>query len=166
MSMPSGIAIRRSARFEIVLPVRLRLPADQAAKVAFKAHQSTELKPAAPQDAPFIEGDLIDISRGGIGIMTPHFLPKGCSAEVRICALDADISRPLLVSKVRVQRVSMTDSRPAYLLGAAFIEADAVFEHDLQGLLNRLGHEEADAQPIDITSKRAASKDTKQEGAA
>jgi len=142
MPMPSGISIRKSARFEIVLPVRLKLSSKQAVRVAFRSDPEP---PSAAQDSPdagFIRGDLIDISRGGLGIMTPNFLPKGCRAEVRICALDADISRPLLVSRVRVQRAFMTDSRPAYLLGAAFVDTDDVFEHDLQLLLTRLGHVE------------------------
>lgn len=149
MPLPSGISIRKSARFEIVLPVRLKLSPKQAIRVAFRSDPGL---PSAAQDSPdagFIEGDLIDISRGGVGIMTPNFLPKGCRAEVRICALDADTSRPLLVSTVRVQRAFMTDSRPAYLLGAAFVDVDAVFEHDLQLLLTRLGHVESNTECLD-----------------
>jgi hypothetical protein len=128
---------RQSERHEIVLPIRARQTADTADRV--------RLVNARADDTP-IEGDLIDLSRGGLGFMTTRFLPKGARLDARVCGLDADPSRPVLVARVRVQRVRMTDSRPAYLIGAAFIDSDAVFEHDLELLLQRLRASETDCQ--------------------
>jgi c-di-GMP-binding flagellar brake protein YcgR len=126
----TGISVRSSERYELVLPVRVRLAHAVGDRVRFRDGALAE--PAT------VAGDLIDLSRGGVGIMLPEYLPKGARAELRICALDGDPARPLLVAKVRVQRARMTDSRPAYLVGAAFVEIDAIFEHDLELLLNRL----------------------------
>ena len=135
----TGISVRGSERHEIVLPVRVRLATRFGDRVRFRD--------GVLQEPSILAGDLIDISRGGIGLMLTEFLPKGTRGELRICGLDGDPSRPLLVSKIRVQRSRMTDSRPAYLIGAAFVEIDAVFEHDLESLLHRLRGDEAAPNP-------------------
>jgi hypothetical protein len=136
MLFDPNTSVRTHERFEIVLPVRLRPARRTAERLRFR--------PGTVPPSGFLEGDLIDLSRGGVGIILPEFLPKGARAEMRICGLDGDPSRPLLVSKIRIQRSRMTDSRPAYLLGAAFVEIDAVFEHDLELLIARLRGEPAD----------------------
>ena len=121
---------RRSERHEIVLPVRFRLTAKSRERVHLLSIESD------PQ--MLLRGDLIDLSRGGVGFMGTHFIPKGTRLELRICGLDADPARALLSARIRVQRIRMTDSRPAYFIGGAFVESDEIFDHDLELLLNRL----------------------------
>ncbi len=136
MFLKAASYARTSERHEIVLPLRMRPSRQTCERVRFKGETATNAQP--------IQGDLIDLSRGGVGFMCSRFLPKGARLELRVCGIDADPARPILVSSVRVQRIRMTDSRPAYLIGAAFVDSDAVFEHDLELLLNRLRAAETD----------------------
>lgn len=134
----AGIPVRRSARHEIVLPARLSVHRDHARLVRLGA--------GVGDHEGAIRADLIDLSRGGVGFLTTQFFPKECLLRMRVYGLhDAD-GGALLDGRVRVQRVTMTDSRPGYLLGAAFDGNDAVFEHDLELLLHRLDHEHAPPQ--------------------
>ena len=135
MFNPDGISVRRSERHEVVLPISIRISGQSTEAVRFRE--------GLFQEPSLIRGDLIDLSRGGVGLMVTEFLPVGFRGEFRIHPPGSDADRPLLISKIRVQRTRMTDSRPAYFLGAAFVDIDAVFEHDLEMLLNRLRGEEA-----------------------
>lgn len=141
MRHDTGISVRRNERYEIVLPVRFRIEKRSERSVRFRPH-------ASPLSG-YVEADLIDISRGGVGVILNEFFPKGTRLEMRICALDADPSRPILVGRVRVQRSRMTDSRPGYLIGAAFIDTDPVFERDLDQLIGRITNS-PDAQKPDV----------------
>lgn len=130
---------RQHERHELVLPIRLSPSEHAGQQVRFRTRASTNKYD--------FEGDLIDLSRGGVGFMCHHYLPKGTRVDLRVCGLDGDPTRAILVARGRVQRVRMTDSRPAYLIGAAFIDSDAVFEHDLGLLLNRLSATDCTAPP-------------------
>ncbi len=130
MSPESGIPVRRSARHEIVLPVRLSVAPEHQKQVQF-AHGVTDKDGC-------IEGNLLDLSRGGCGVMTSQFFPKRCAVRLRLYGLDGDDSPALLDGTVRVQRVTMTDARPGYLLGLSFAGGDDIFNHDLEMLLRRL----------------------------
>lgn len=143
MLIESGIASRRWERYEIVLPVRIRLLQESANRVRFTPH-------AAPKSG-YLSGDLIDMSRGGAGVMLTEYLPTGARAEMRICGTDGDPTQPLLVSKVRIQRSRMTDSRPAYFVGTAFTDIDGVFEHDLELLLKRLDNKSDETPGLAVT---------------
>ncbi len=142
MHPDSGIPVRRSTRQEIVLPVRLSVASEHQKQVQF-AHG------VADKDN-CVEGNLIDLSRGGCGVMTPQFFPKRCSVRLRLYGLDGVDGPTLLDGNVRVQRVTMTDARPGYLLGLSFSGGDDIFNHDLEMLLRRLDNSaDAPATPAD-----------------
>lgn len=123
----SAIQARRAPRYEIVLPVRVSVAPEHVGRVRLRA-VATELS-----------GDLIDIGRGGVAFMLPCFLPRMCLATLRILGLEGSRGPTLLTGRVRVQRVMMTDCRPAYLVGGLFVQQDAIFMGDLDALLRRLG---------------------------
>lgn len=67
-----------------------------------------------------IDATVVDCSRGGLGLESAIYFPRGCRIKVR---LSTDVE--LLV---RVQRASMTDRKPTYYLGVSF--AGSGSEHD------------------------------------
>ncbi|MBZ0171324.1 MAG: PilZ domain-containing protein [Phycisphaerales bacterium] len=138
MHPDSGIPVRRSTRHEIVLPVRLSVAAEHRKQVQF-GHG------VADSDG-CVEADLIDLSRGGCGVLSTHFFPKPCKVRMRVYGLDGVEGPTLIDGHVRIQRITMTDSRPGYLLGLSFSEGDDVFDHDLGQLLRRLDND-TDAPP-------------------
>lgn len=144
MHPDSGIPVRRSTRHEIVLPVRLSITSEHRHQVQF-AHG------IADNDG-CVEGDLIDLSRGGCGIMTTHFFPKRCRVRMRVYGLEGKEGPTLLDGTVSVQRVTMTDTRPGYLLGVSFGGSDDIFDHDLEHLLRRLNND----TPADPGNEEAA----------
>ncbi|USN98749.1 MAG: PilZ domain-containing protein [Phycisphaeraceae bacterium] len=139
MHADSGIPVRRSMRHEIVLPVRLAVVAPQRRHVQF-AHG------VADQDG-CVPADLIDLSEGGCGVLSTHFFPKSCKVRMRVYGLEGTAGPTLLDGHVRVQRTTMTDTRPGYLLGLSFLEGDAVFDRDLEQLLHRLNNDDDAPNP-------------------
>lgn len=113
MADRKGLRMRRAERFELVLPVRMRIDDVHASKVRFG--------PKAGAKDGWIDGDVVDLGRGGIGLIVPHFVPR--ATVVRLC-----VSRPeqqgggeLFTARCVVQRVMMTDRRPAYMLGTSLV---------------------------------------------
>lgn len=136
MNADSGIPVRRSARHEIVLPVRLSVATEHRKQVQF-GHGVSD-------NDGCVEADLIDLSRGGCGVLSTHFFPKPCKVRMRVYGLEGVDGPTLLDGNVCVQRITMTDTRPGYLLGVSFIEGDDVFDHDLEQLLRRLDNDADD----------------------
>jgi hypothetical protein len=62
-----------------------------------------------------VEATIVDCSRGGLGLESRVFLPRGSRMLVRIGTPEggAELS-------VRVQRATMTDRTPTYYLGVSF----------------------------------------------
>ena len=112
MAGHSGLSVRRSARYEVALPGRVRIAAEHRSIVRFA--------PSSGARDGWIEVDLIDIGTGGVGLFSPIFLPRNADADLEILSHDESRS-VLLACRSRVQRVIMTDRRPAYLLGLAFV---------------------------------------------
>lgn len=84
-------------------------------------HQSlVRFNPAICERDGWIPATLADISPGGLGLMTKVFLPRMSIARVRV--MRGQDERQVLDVKVRLQRVTMTDRRPAYLLGTSFVD--------------------------------------------
>jgi hypothetical protein len=54
--------------------------------------------------------------------MTHVFVPRMSILRIRVNELSESESTPILDVKARVQRVVMTDRRPAYLIGTSFYE--------------------------------------------
>jgi c-di-GMP-binding flagellar brake protein YcgR len=99
--------VRQFERHELENAATLRLHVDPEHQLQFSTNAD------AAQGVP---ADLADLSAGGMGLRTKHFLPRGCTIKVSI-----ETSRGLIFNtRVRVQRVRMTDRDPTYMLGTKF----------------------------------------------
>lgn len=125
----SGLIVRRSVRHEIVLPARVRVAPEHAEEIRFA-------KGVTDQDG-WIDCDLVDFAAGGAGFVCTAFFPRGCVTELQIPASSGDGGARFLC-RARVMRVQMTDRRPAYLVGTAFVELDEQQSAAVSGLLDRL----------------------------
>lgn len=126
----SGLIVRRSVRFEISLPAKIRVASYHAESLNFA-------KGICGEDR-WIEVDLIDFASGGLGFITHVYFPRNVDIELQLPDFE-DPSRPSLLNCfMRVQRVQMTDRRPAYQIGCSFIELNDAANQQIDGLLNRL----------------------------
>ena len=128
-----GLAVRRSTRHEISLPVRIAIAEEHKPKLSFGSG-------SGHRDG-WIEGVGLDLATGGTGVATEVFLPRGVQVLVRFYG-PMDDETPLAECRAKVMRVFMTDARPGYQLGLAFQAQDVSGTEQIDGLLQRL---EADA---------------------
>ncbi len=126
----SGLIIRRSVRHEIVLPAKVRVAPDHAEAVRFA-------KGVTDADG-WINVDLVDFASGGAGFISGVYLPRGVILELRIPAPDATDGPPLVSTRTRVVRVQMTDRRPAYLVGVAYLNPDDDAITQINAMLARI----------------------------
>lgn len=130
MGDPTDFVIRRSDRHEIMLPVRLRIHAPDGSQVRLSSRSG--------QREGWVTGDLVDLASGGMGVVSPVYLPRGCLTDVRVMPFLTDAAEPLLEVRARVRRVVMTDRRPAYLVGLLFVEPTDAQTGQLDDLLARI----------------------------
>jgi hypothetical protein len=126
----SGLIIRRSVRHEIVLPARVRVAPDHAETVRFA-------KGVTDADG-WILVDLVDFASGGAGFISGVYLPRGVVLELRIPPPDAPDGPVLVSTRTRVVRVQMTDRRPAYLVGVAYLNPDDASIVQINAMLARI----------------------------
>ena len=112
MSVEKDLMVRRHERHELVLPAILSVAPEHKSLVRFN--------PSICERDGWVPATLTDISPGGLGLITHVFIPRMSLVRVRIMRGEGE--RQVLDVKVRLQRVCMTDRRPAYLLGTAFFE--------------------------------------------
>jgi len=112
MSGQNGLIVRRNARYEVALPARFRIAAEHQGIVAFGAATGA-------QDG-WVDADVVDFGSGGVGFMSQHYVPRGVILDLEIMSLEVQGGDVLLACRAKVQRVLMTDRRPAYLVGTAF----------------------------------------------
>lgn len=67
-----------------------------------------------------IEVDIVDCSRGGLGLQSSLFLPRSSQLVVRLIADPAAGIPGDLEVLVRVQRVTMLNRSPTYYMGVSF----------------------------------------------
>lgn len=135
MHEDSGLIVRRHERRDLVLPVSLSVAPEHQPMVRFAAG-------ICERDG-WIRGTLTDLSPGGLGMMTHVFLPRMSILRVRVRELSDDESSPVLDVKVRVQRVVMTDRRPAYLVGTSFVDVTEQQREVIARAVARMGDDEA-----------------------
>src|SRR5262245_23269749 len=105
------MVVRRSVRHDIALRAGVVIAGTHAGVVRFSSG-------AGGPDGR-IGVDVVDVSTGGVGVMSPVFIPRKTLLTLAVYGLTPD-SPPITTVMCRVQRVTMTDARPAYLLGLAF----------------------------------------------
>ena len=113
------LVVRQHERFHCRLPLQLRIAPDVAEQIV--------LARAVCDGSGAIEAFITDASRGGLGIESAVFLPRGCRLRVRLSSAAAPAT-PEHDVLVRVQRVSMLDRKPTYYLGVSFASKGP--EHD------------------------------------
>jgi len=109
------LAVRRATRYDLALPLRFSVADPDGAQVSFGK--------GIPHRNGWVSADLVDLSRGGLGILTPVFVPRKTALRVRLLQSAEPDAPVMLDCGVRVQGVVMTDRRPAYMLGTSFSPA-------------------------------------------
>jgi hypothetical protein len=79
-----------------------------------------------------VEAFITDASRGGLGIESNVFFPRGCRVIVRVRASG---TTPVQDLTLRVQRVSMLDRKPTYYIGLSFVSKGLEHEQSVARLL-------------------------------
>ena len=126
-------AIRRSQRHDVALPARFCIAPAHSALVRLSSGSGA-------RDG-WLDAGLVDLSSGGVGLVTSVFVPRRCLITVRVWgdnSPEAQSEPPILEVGARVQRIVMTDRRPAYLLGTAFEGLTAEVVRSVEALLTRL----------------------------
>lgn len=136
MSGQSGLIVRRNARYEVALPARLRVAGEHQGIVAFGA--------ASGARDGWIEANVLDFGSGGVGLMSPQFVPRGVHLDLEIMSLAEQGGDVLIACRVKVMRVEMTDRRPAYLVGTAFVGRSPESLKKIDELISLLEGEPAD----------------------
>lgn len=85
----------------------------------------------------WVEADVVDMASGGLGLISMVFYPRKCKLRVRVQSTQED-GELLLDTTIRVQRVCMTDRRPAYLVGGSFDAMTEEAKQQLDRLMQRL----------------------------
>ena len=130
MTSHSGLIFRKSARFDLSLPARIRVAEAHAGTVRFTA--------AAGARQGWLPVDLVDFSAGGLGFLCGVFVPRRCVLQIEVDGREGGQSGTLFQGICRVQRVVMTDRRPAYLVGASFEQPSQESEAEISRVLGML----------------------------
>jgi len=125
----SGLIIRTNERYEISLPAK--------ARVAFSHAEVVKLSKASGSQDGWVDVHLIDFSSAGIGFITTTFFPRGSVVEIQVPDLNGADSKVMIQCEIRVMRVQMTDRRPAYLIGGAFVDMTPNLEKQIEGMMQR-----------------------------
>ena len=126
----SGLIVRRSERFEISIPARVRISAINAENVLFA-------KGVTDADR-WVQVDIVDFAQGGVGFVSDLFFARGVNLDLEIRLNEDTNSDPMLQTHMMVKRVQMTDRRPAYLIGCSFVDSDEQTQESISELLFRL----------------------------
>ncbi len=107
MGAKSDLTVRQFERHETQNAAKLRLHIDPDTQLRFSTNADVE---------DGVPATLADLSAGGMGLLTKHFVPKGCFLRVTVetsCGLTFE-------TRVRIMRVRMTNRGPTYMLGTKF----------------------------------------------
>ncbi len=108
----SGLIVRRTERFEISLPAKVR--------VAMQHIESVQFTKGVTGDDRWFDVAVVDFAEGGVGFVSDIFFARALDLELMIPDASGGDVKPLLRCEMQVKRVQMTDRRPAYLVGCAF----------------------------------------------
>ncbi len=77
--------------------------------------------------------DVIDVSAGGLGLLSPIFIPKNIRLTLHVSNVDGAQDTTLSPLKIRtvVRRLQMTDHKPTYQIGLQFIDSNGADEQRL-----------------------------------
>jgi hypothetical protein len=118
------LVVRQHERFLCRLAAHLRVAEDMAEQVMIAR--------SVGDGVGAVDAFITDASRGGLGIESTVFFPRGCRVVVRVRAAGP---MPVQDLTLRVQRVSMLDRAPTYYLGLSFVSKGLEHEHSVVALL-------------------------------
>ncbi|MBK9189263.1 MAG: hypothetical protein IPM33_09950 [Phycisphaerales bacterium] len=134
MDQQPPLIVRRNARHDVAIRGRVSIAPDHA--------KSVSLAGASGAKDGWVDVDIVDFSTGGVGMVSLVFLPR--KTHVRVQVFGPDPESPALVELPGVvQRVCMTDRRPAYLIGASVGELTPEVRSRVESILAMF----ADASP-------------------
>jgi hypothetical protein len=143
MDQQLQVIVRRSVRYDVGIRGSVAIAADHAQLVRFGGGAGTR--------EGWLDVDVVDFSSSGMGMMSQVFIPRRSLLLVR--AYGYGPGAPVIVEvPVRVQRVCMTDRRPAYLIGTAFADPPPKSIEQINALLRLLEGEDEPARtsgPVD-----------------
>lgn len=104
----------------------VRHPVAMRAQISIASAQATVVRLSAASGVKdgWLEADAVDLSLGGVGIISLVFFPRQTLLRVRLLTT-GEAAQLLFEGNALVRRVVMTDRRPAYQIGAAFQDLDA-----------------------------------------
>lgn len=134
VEVESGVMVRRTRRYDASLRARVSICAEHAPLV--------RLGPSSGAKDGWIEMDVVDFSAGGVGFVSLVWLPRRTILQFQLYAPGAGSDKAVVNGKTRVQRVTMTDRRPAYLLGTAFdSNTDPKIHAEMEALIAQFENE-------------------------
>jgi len=129
MDQQPQVIVRNAARHDVCLRGTVALTPDLNPGVRFAA--------AAGGKEGWIDVDVVDLGAGGIGFISMVFFPRKAVLTIRVYGPQEE--NPLmLTASLRVQRVCMTDRRPAYLVGASYESMTDETRAQLDAMLHSL----------------------------
>lgn len=129
MSRYQGLTVRHFDRHDLDLPAEVVIAPEHAEQVHFTSVSGGVV------DATTIKATVRDVSRGGMGLETPLFLPRMTKATVRIWLKAGGAGERVVERGIRIRRAAMVSEAPSYLLGAQFIAREGESDADLEDLL-------------------------------
>ena len=126
----SGLVVRRTERFEISLPGRVR--------VAMQHIDSVQFVKGVTDADRWIDVDVTDFGLGGVGFVTDVLLPRQLDLELEVFDIGDRSSQAMVSCIMQVRRVRMVDRRPMYLVGCAFGALDDQTQAAIDSLIDRL----------------------------
>jgi hypothetical protein len=133
MSEQHNSIVRRSVRYDVAIKAALSVLPDHAGLVRFGGG-------AGARDG-WIDADVVDFSSSGIGIISTVFVPRRTLLMARLYSFEQN-GGVIVEVPIRVQRVAMTDRRPAYLIGTSFADPAAKSVDQINRLLELLAGSE------------------------
>jgi len=120
------LVVRQHERFHCRVPVQLRVEQDMTDQVA--------LARTVGDGSGAVDAFITDTSRGGLGVESKVFFPRGCRIRIRVhgSGTDTGLKDELIV---RVQRATMLDRSPTYYLGLSFLGKEPEHDHRIGELL-------------------------------
>jgi hypothetical protein len=120
------LTVRRSQRRSIGVEADFEIDPAHALLVRFA--------PAVSLRDGALPVTAVDLSEGGIGVITTTFLPAKLRGVLRL-RNPLGGGSPLFQAAVAVRRSVMTDRRPGYQVGLAYTENDEAFRARLEAFL-------------------------------
>ena len=122
---PGGLTVRRFERHELALPISVTI--EEQSPVAVKLSRSSGAMGS-------FNASLSALGQGGLGIESPHFLPRQTVITVRLYA-DSAAGLPEFETTVRVMRTRMSSREPRYALGCSFVDPTPQLQQSVDDVL-------------------------------